>query len=168
MTHGRLVQVIVMTAAIAALATTSAHAFVSARGEVVSARGRTVVPARGGTVAADCSGVATLGERVVANPQTSAGADVATWDVVVPKCAGVLVYQIIDADTGKPVEREAVFAPHTVRRERWEKIDGGLRLHLHLENVADATGDTHAARKLERATRRLRAVVHWFPSSRRA
>lgn len=157
-----------MTAAIGTFAPGPVHATVSARGAVVSARGRTVGPARGQAVAADCSGSETLDARVVANPQTAGGADVATWDVVVPKCAGVLVYQIVDADTGKPVEREAVFAPHTVRRERWEKIDGGLRLHLHLENVADATGDPRLVRKLVQSTRRLRAVVRWFPASRRA
>ena len=112
-----------------------------------------------------CEGTATLETRTVENPTASAGADVAAWDVRVPRCARLLVYEIVDAETGQLVPRDAVF-PHTSRVERWERRDGVMRLHLFLRSdVACGTGCT---RKPERWVRRVRAVVRWSSDTRGA
>jgi len=112
-----------------------------------------------------CEGTATLDARVVENPTTSAGADVASWDVRVPACARLLVYEIVDAETGRLVPRDAVF-PHTSRLERWERRDGVMRLHLFLRSD-DGCGKG-CTRKPERWVRRVRAVVRWSSDTRGA
>lgn len=112
-----------------------------------------------------CEGSAVLDARVVENPTTSAGAAVASWDVRVPACARLLVYEIVDAETGRPVPRDAVF-PHTSRLERWERRDGVMRLHLFLRS--DAACGKGCTRKPERWVRRVRAVVRWSSDTRGA
>jgi len=115
-----------------------------------------------------CEGSVVLDTRVVENPTTGAGADAASWEVEVPPCARLLVYEIVDAETGKLVPRDAVF-PHTARLERWERREGVMRLHLFLRNqdVAQSCGKT-CVRKLERWVRRVRAVVRWSGDRRGA
>ncbi len=115
-----------------------------------------------------CEGTATLDTRTVENPSGGAGADVAAWDVTVPACAKLLVYEIVDADTGRLVPRDAVF-PHTSRMERWERREGRMRLHLFLQNsdVAASCG-RGCTRKAERWVRRVRAVVRWSSDTRGA
>jgi len=112
-----------------------------------------------------CYGSAMLDTRVVENPTTGAGADVAAWDVRVPSCARLLVYEIVDAETGQLVPRDAVF-PHTSRLERWERRDGVMRLHLFLRS--DAACGRGCTRKPERWVRRVRAVVRWSSDTRGA
>src|SRR5207248_1373885 len=111
-------------------------------------------------------GSAVLQARVVTNPAAGVAVEAAAWDTPIPPCARVLWYQILDADTGDAIAPEMIFPPHTVRRERWETRNGVTQLRLQLRNLGAAVRHARCRRSAGAETRRVRAVVHWFPQAR--